>query len=55
MSWKQNEKSSEIRLWSLDILIPASFGLVCCLYNAVPPFRDWVLDKKGKVISKVRR
>lgn len=53
MSWKQIEKSREIRLWLRDILIPASVGLVC-LYNSVPNFRDWVLDKKNKVISKVR-
>lgn len=54
MTWKQIEKSREIRLWLKDILIPASIGLVY-LYSAVPNFRYWVLDKKDKIVSKIRR
>lgn len=53
MTWKQIEKSREIRLWLKDILIPTTLGLAY-LYNAVPSFRLWVLDKKDKVTVKFK-
>lgn len=53
MTWKQIEKSREVRLWLKDILIPASIGLVY-LYSTVPDFRCWILDKKNKIASMIR-
>lgn len=52
MTWKQIEKAREIRLWIVQIVVPAT--LVTAYLASIPEVRENVKEKVNKVKSAIK-
>lgn len=52
-TWKQIERSREVRLWIKEIVVP--FGVVIGFFLRSPENRSWVKNKWNGMTSKLRQ
>lgn len=53
MSWKQIERSREVRLWIKEIIVP--FGMIVGFFLRKPENRSWVKNKWNDMTSKLKQ